>query len=648
MEQKFWKPNINLKVKGNEGVKFAAVKNPKKTAKVVGIYGAVVLGVLAIVGILAYKFVVDPALALKTRVDSLKTDVQLANKAFQDRDLVLLEKAFTQAESDIEGLRQDRDAKFSWAKNLPRVKDYYADSEYFLNSALYAIDAGREFSKIITPFADAAGLKVAENQEVTEKSFADAFSDWISLMPKVANDIDPLLLKIDRIGTELAKIDASKYPENFKGVIIRSNIVYAQTTLSSLSDYAPDLKEALVLIPQLLGVGTTEKRYMIIMQNNAEMRPTGGFWTNYSTFKIKNAMLSSDFTSKDMYSIDYTLDAIDAYTDFSVGLPDPLRKYLLVERWFARDANFSPDFPTSVASFMKSYNLAMRISPLEVKPVDGIFAMDTQVVSELLDVTGPATVNGVTYDKDNVVLELEKIASLELKEQSNRKKVLGDLMERMLVNVFESDKNLWPKLIDKGVDLLNRKHVIAYMNDVEVQALIEKYNFAGRLVDVSDSDYLAVITSNLGGDKTNLFITREITSEAANEGGKWTRTVKVKYTYGPAEGEYSLFAKLYKDYLRIYVPKGSTLVSVEGSEDGQGSGDELNKTYFNGFITLGPGATKEITFKYTLPDGVIKDSEYKLYIQKQAGMPKEKYNLSVNGKQSVVETDTDYKFTTKI
>jgi len=49
-----------------------------------------------------------------------------------------------------------------------------------------------------------------------------------------------------------------------------------------------------------------------------------------------------------------------------------------------------------------------------------------------------------------------------------------------------------------------------------------------------------------------------------------------------------------------------------------------------------------------LPDGVVKGSDYKLYIQKQAGMPKETYNISVNGKQSTVETDTDYKFVTKI
>lgn len=647
MEQRFWKPDA----KDAPAHKLSAGKKPGSGVKILGVAGGVTLVFLAIFGVLAYKFVVDPALALKVRLDKLREDGELANKAFLDRDLVMLEKAFVQAEQNIEGLRSDRDAKFGWAKNLPKVKDFYADSDYFLNAGLYAIDAGREFSRIITPFADAAGLKTAEDQDVTTKKFAEAFADWIALMPKVANEIDPLVAKIEKVGDELNKVDASKYPEEFGGTPIRSNIIYAQNTLAKLGDYAPDLKQALVILPKVLGVGVPEKRYMIIMQNNAEIRPTGGFWTNYATFRIKNAtLINSDITSKDMYSIDYILDAIDAYTDFSVGMPAPIRRYLLLDRWYARDANFSPDFPTSINNFMtRSYNKAMQISPAEVKPIDGVFAIDTVVVSELLEITGPATVNGVTYTKDNVVLELEKIASLALREQSNRKKVLGDLMERMLINVFESDKNLWPKLIDKAVDLLNRKHILIYMKDPETQALLEKYNFAGRLVDTPDSDYLAVISANLAGDKTNLFVRREITSNIVNVGGKWNREVKVKYTYGPAEGEYALFATTYKDYLRVYVPKGSVLISVEGSDnDDIGSADELTKTALHGYITLAPGATKEITFKYTLPDGVVKGADYKLYIQKQPGQFAEKYNIGVNGRQSSVEIDTDYRFSARL
>jgi len=109
------------------------------------------------------------------------------------------------------------------------------------------------------------------------------------------------------------------------------------------------------------------------MQNDKEIRPTGGFMTNYATFKMTNGLLDSDFTSKDMYSIDLELDKIDSYTDF----PDPPAPYgdlLKVERWYARDMNFSPDFVTSMDQFMTYYNMAGRINGyVEIKPVDWYF-----------------------------------------------------------------------------------------------------------------------------------------------------------------------------------------------------------------------------------------------------------------------------------
>ena len=82
-------------------------------------------------------------------------------------------------------------------------------------------------------------------------------------------------------------------------------------------------------------------------------------------------------------------------------------------------------------------------------------------------------------------------------------------MEAMLKNVFESDSFLWPTLIEKGVDLMNRKQVIVYLTDPNAQRLIEKYNYGGRIVDQGAKDYSYFVSTNLGGEKTNLFVQRE-------------------------------------------------------------------------------------------------------------------------------------------
>lgn len=637
----------------SNGVTTTFMKNNSKAKKIathLGVSGAVVLSLLGVVLLIAYMFIIRPGYALKVSVDALKADGANILEAMRQRDLVALDKELLKTETDLNTLRQDRENKFGWARNAKifKLNEFYSDTERFINAGFYAIDAIREIEKVVTPFADAAGLKIREDQQIIQsEGLMEAFQTWVSLMPQVAGQMDGVIEKVAKIGKELETVDTSKYPVSFRGVLIRENIEFAKNTLSNAGEYAPDIKSALTIFPRLLGVNTPVKRYMIIMQNDKEIRATGGFMTNYATFKIKDGLLQSDFSSKDMYSIDYALDIIDAYTDFSeytTNAPSAYHKYLKLERWYVRDMNAFPDFVMSMQQFLKFYDWAGRINPYEIKTVDGIVAIDTNVISELLDVTGPVTVNGVTYDRDNVVLELERIASLALAEQVGRKKVLGDLMEAMLINLFESDKNLWSRIIEKGVSLANRKHVQIYLpNDADAQALIEKYNFAGRIKDPVVGDYLLANSTNLGGDKTNWFVKREISQNVAKENDKWVKTVSIKYTYPTPSEQYSPFIKRFRDWLRLYVPNGSQVISVEGTEDGTETGQESGKTFITGYIELGPEETKELKFKYVLPDNTVAADKYVLTLQKQAGQPEETYNITINGKTNTFKIDTDKK-----
>jgi len=648
---KFWNTNNLSTTTIGGGSTSPGKKKSKGLLKGLGITGVVILVILGIVGFFSSKYLISPAYALLSTLNLVQADAKDVATSLGDRDLVTLAQDLDTLEKDLNKLRADRDEKFGWAKEkkMFKLNEFYSDSDHFINAGLYGIDAIREISTIVTPFADAAGLKVSPDQEVPqEEGLMEAFQKWVSLMPQVAGQMDGVIAKVAKVGDELKDINVEKYPEEIKGVPVRSNIAFIKDTLSHADEYAPDIKAALTLFPRVLGIDTPQKRYMVLMQNDKEIRPTGGFLTNYATFKIDNGLLQSDFTSKDMYSIDNTLDIIDATYDFP-DAPAPYSKYLKVERWYTRDMNYSPDFVSSMDQFLKFYNMAGTIAPYEIKPVDGIVAIDTNVIKELLEVTGAVTVNGVTYTPDNVVLELEKIASLQLQEQVNRKRVLGDLMEAMLVNVFESDKNLWTKLIDKSIDLAVRKHVQVYLlNDPEAQALVEKYNLAGRIKDPVEGDYSMVVSTNLGGDKTNWFVNKEVTDTATKEGNKWLRKVSIKYTYTEPQGDYALFSKRFRDWVRVYAPAGSTFVNVEGSEDGTSTDSERNKVWFSGYIELSPGETKEMTFSYYLPDNMAFTDTYSLYLQKQGGVLTEPYTVTVNGKTQTVDLNTDKEVSIKL
>lgn len=657
---KFWAPlskkenpdNIIVKKQGASMQKTTfelGKKDNKKFLKGFGVTGIVVLAIASVLALILYVFILGPALSLSANFNQLKKDTADIQEALTTRDLVELEKALSQTEQDLDSLRAARDKKIGWARNAKifKANEFYSDSDRFINAGKLLISALRETARIVTPFSDAAGLRVSEEQALVEQpaGLMDAFKSWVSLMPEVSGQLDSVILILDDIGEELSPVDTSKYPEEIRGFNIRGNVEFAKNTLTQAEEFGPDIKEALNIIPELLGVGSAlPKRYMVIMQNDKEIRPTGGFWTNYATFRIQDALLQSDFTSKDFYSIDYALDVIDSYYDFP-DAPPQYTKYLKVERWYARDTNSSPDLPTSIDQFMFYYDLAQKYAPVEIKPVDGIITIDTKVIEELMEVTGPVTVNGITFDSTNVVLELERIASLNLAEQINRKGVLGDLMEEMLVNVFESETSVWSKLIDKVVSLAVRKHIQGYMFNPAAQALVEKYNIGGVIKDPVGGDYAYVVQTNLGGDKTNWFVTKKVDHTLTKEGENWVRTVKITYTYPQPGEQYAGFVRRFRDWVRVYTPLETQLVSQTGNEDdsevGKAQGEEKGKKYYSAYIELGPGDTKELEFKYTLPPSVISNGKYNLLIQKQSGIDTEVHSVTVNSKTTEIQLDRD-------
>ncbi|MFC1621882.1 DUF4012 domain-containing protein [Patescibacteria group bacterium] len=626
------------------------IKKPKFFSNGLGITGGIVLVILAIVSLIGYKLLVQPALTLYVSANTIKKDMNEITQSIANRDLIELEAALQETEKHLEELRTDRESKFGWMKDTTvfKANEFYEDSDRFINAGHLAIEAIREIMGIVTPFADAAGLRVLKEQEVVQaEGLMEAFQAWVSLMPQVAEEMDIVLETLTLLGEELEPVNTAKYPKEMRNIPIRSNVEFAKNSLVKAKDYAPDIKQALVILPRMLGVDSyIAKRYMVIMQNNMEIRPTGGFWTNYATFKMRDALLQSDFTSKDFYSIDNTLDIIDATYDFP-DAPPAYTKYLQIERWYARDTNSSPDLATSVDQFMFYYNMGNRINPLEIKPIEGIITIDTQVIKELMEITGPVTVNGVTYNSENVVLELERLASLNIREQINRKGVLGDLMEAMLVNVFESERYLWSQLIDKVVDLAMRKHIQGFSFDEEAQVLLEKYGFAGKLATPEKGDYSMVVSTNLGGDKTNWFTNKIVNHTLEKEGDRWVRTVEIVYNYEQPGDEYAPFIKRFKDWVRVYVPAGSELISFEGSEDatdvGTGTGEEGDKMYYYGYVELGPDETKTLTVKYYLPEGVVGEDVYDLLIQKQAGIVSEMHNVKAGNEAEEVELMKDEK-----
>ncbi|MEK7112954.1 MAG: DUF4012 domain-containing protein, partial [Patescibacteria group bacterium] len=412
-------------------------------------------------------------------------------------------------------------------------------------------------------------------------------------------------------------------------------------------------------LPYLLGL-EEERRYLVIFQNDKELRPTGGFITAYSIMKVDKAKFEP-VSSDDIYNLD------NKYKP-TLTVPDPIAKYikgpyLLSKGWRLRDMNWSPDFEESMGLFTK------EAAKAGIRGVDGVIAVDTHLLVNLLDAIGEIGVPGFgnfstkivpECNCPQVIFELESFADTEgpivwsenepgkivfaPPNYDNRKKIIGPLMNSILANAMGATKEKLPKLFEAGFKSLFEKHVLFYLFDEDPQAAVEEFGIAGKIKEY-DGDYLHINDSNLGGRKSNLYVTQEVEQEIeVGRDGTIEKTITITYK-NPMKHDGWLNSVL-PNWVRVYVPKGSELIAFEGVEAKEDPYEDLGKTVFAGFFQLRPEGIAKVTLKYKLPFKGTKD--LKLFVQKQPGTDSPLYRIRIGKREEEEFLKSDKEFRLRI
>ena len=376
--------------------------------------------------------------------------------------------------------------------------------------------------------------------------------------------------------------------------------------------------EILSAVPRVMGY-LKPQTYLVLFLNNTEIRPGGGFIGSYAVVRINSGRVSI-LETNGSENLDW-----DAPDDFNVASPAPLKTYLKQPRWFFRDANWSPDFPTSARYTHWLYRFE---NGREGSKIDSIIGITPRLVEELLAITGPLRVGNKTFNAETFVNELEYHVEVGFKDEgikkSDRKVILGDLSRGLLAKLTKLSllqiKNMLPML----TRLAQERQIMMYSNYDELQNVLVKNNWAGE-VKKSVGDYLMVVDANLNSLKSDPEVSREITYRLLPDGRRWRAQVVISYNH---HGDFNWKTTRYRSYTRIYAPRGAELISAQGfmnikKEPAQPeTTEELNKTVFGGFISIEPQEEKTITLEYFLPKEIgeqIRADKYNLFVQKQLG-----------------------------
>jgi len=180
-----------------------------------------------------------------------------------------------------------------------------------------------------------------------------------------------------------------------------------------------------------------------------------------------------------------------------------------------------------------------------------------------------------------------------------------------------------------GKKLMRRlinKDILLQFSNLELESVIITLGWGGTIVETApNTDYLYVVESNLGGNKSSSSLVREIKHTVLiNSDGKLTDNLTLNYAH---QGTNVFPDGINKNYIRVYLPLGSKIDKILGyDEDTEIDIDTVNgKTMVGFWVTTNPGESSQINIKYLLPfklDFINNQSGYNLIVQKQPGLSK--------------------------
>ncbi len=407
--------------------------------------------------------------------------------------------------------------------------------------------------------------------------------------------------------------------------------------------------------PDLFGF-EGKRVYLVLFQNNMELRPGGGFIGSYGLLSLDKGVVE-ELTIHNVYDADGQLKG-------HVEPPFPLRRYLPTEHWYMRDSNFSADFKKSASSAAYFLNLETN------KTVDGVIAVDVSFLQSVLEALGPVYVAEYkeTVTAKNVFELTQKHAEKDSFPGSMQKKDFLSALFRSIEQAAGGVKKeiAYPKLLRSLENAILQKHLLFAFSNSSLSQTFAVNNMSSTLADsrkeeeATINDFLGISEANLGVNKVNYYIARKVEySVALQEGIGVIGSATIHYANN-ANADDKANSKLigdYKNYLRIIVPLNAKLQQV--IIDGQDQqivpavtnpviyerknflppkgleveeSIEEGKTVFGALINVPIGKTKKVTFVYSLPGKLPKDSLaaiYSLKLFKQPGTQTYPFSLTL-------------------
>ena len=438
------------------------------------------------------------------------------------------------------------------------------------------------------------------------------------------------------------------------GKNIKVNVDFLYRDISLMQAETQDGVQSKLLLPKLLhekinfekyknmllqGITLTEnlsdilgnerkKTYLVLFQNNMELRPTGGFIGSYGVLSLDGGRLS-ELNVNDVYSADGQLKG-------HVEPPGPIKEYLGQANWWLRDSNWDPDFPTS------AQRAEWFLNKETDQKVDGVVALDLNIVKDILSFTGPVFLpdfNLGISDKNLYEKTQSEVQDNFFPGTHKKASFLTALSRQLLFEIGKTNSKNKGGLIKSFIENLDGRHIQAYFHNNKVEDSVLMLGWGGAIGELSCGedcyqDFVGLVEANLGFNKSNYFIARQVDFSVNLDNKKIERTLDVNYhnNSSPALGP----SGRYGVYLRVLLPvdtEPGAIRKVYGGTEEQITPEittAKNRKEVGVWFTVLPQQDLNIKFSWT--SDISENgfpSSYGIYVRKQAGVTDDLWNINL-------------------
>jgi len=340
-------------------------------------------------------------------------------------------------------------------------------------------------------------------------------------------------------------------------------------------------------MPELLGL-IEPQNYLILLQNNQELRSGGGFIGSYALISLDKGK-TKGLKTDDIYN----LDGILQENKLGIAAPPRFLKYLGVSTVYLRDSNFSPDFSENAQRAIDLYGKATGTK------INGVIAVNLSLAQNLLEKVGP--VETPEYGQIDGASVLEKAVFFAEKDYfkgaQNKKSFLSALTTALIEKFTQAPDKSFRAAAALLLEALDSKEALAYFPQSNLQETLVKRGWGGKVEQDPKADFLMLVEENLGANKANYSIKRNIKYEVSERGRQGALKAQLTISYLNTAETSRWPLGTYKVYGQVLTSQG-------------------NKTFYK---EIKPQENYIKTLSWELPPQ-INSQKYKLKVQKQPGM----------------------------